>query len=73
MCWWGGIVWKITQRPTSATPASPAAFDLGLAADEAIVATTVDGDRLVVTTSRGIVIVDLKRNAVVTRITARPQ
>ena len=69
----GGIVWKVTHRPPVAAPAKPAAFDLGLAADEAIAATAIDGDRLVVTTNRGIVIVDLKRNAVSARIAPRPQ
>ena len=69
----GSIVWKMTHRPSAAAPLTPTVFDLGLAADETIIATAADGNRLVVTTSRGIVIVDLKRNAVVTRITARPQ
>ena len=68
-----GIVWKAAHRAPAAMPAAPAAFDLGLPADEAIVAVAASGDRLVVTTSRGIVIVDLKRNAVSARIAPRPQ
>ena len=66
----GGIAWKVTHR-TAAPPLPVQTFDLGLAAGETVSATALDGDRLMVTTDRGIILVDLRRNAVAARIAFR--
>ena len=66
----GGVAWKIAHR--GEVPLVPVQlFDLGLAAGETVSATALDGDRLMVTTDRGIILVDLRRNAVAARIVFR--
>ena len=68
-----GIVWKATHRAAAGTDAGPVQFDLGMAADETMVAALLDGDRLAVTTNRGLIIVDLRKNRVTARIGLRRQ
>lgn len=63
-----GIVWKATRPAVPKEAMVPASLDLGLAADERVVAAALDGDRLALTTTRGIVIVDLRKHAVTARI-----
>ena len=66
-----GIIWKATHR--SPAPAEVAgALDLGLSPGASITGIDLDGDRLAVTTSEGIVIVDLRKHRVETRIGLRP-
>ena len=69
----GGIIWKATSRPAPKAASGPAIYDLGLAGDETIASVAIDGDRLAVTTNRGIIIVDVRRNTVTARIGFRPQ
>jgi len=68
-----GVIWKATRPAAPKEALAPASLDLGLAADERVVATALDGDRLALTTTRGIVIVDLRKQAVVARIEFAPQ
>jgi hypothetical protein len=67
----GGIIWKATNRTPKASEAV-AVFDLGLEPGVAITGVELDGDRMAVTTSAGIVVVDLRRRRVEARIGLRP-
>jgi hypothetical protein len=62
-----GIAWKITHKPV---PQSPATWELnlGLSSGESVTSVQVDGDRLVVTTANQIIVLDVKQNAVLSRI-----
>jgi hypothetical protein len=67
----GGIIWKATSRTPKASEAA-AVFDLGLEPGVAVTGVELDGDRMAVTTSEGIVVVDLRRRRVEARIGLRP-
>ena len=62
-----GIVWKTANRGAAPPPAAQV-LDLGLPAGTAVRAMDLDGDRLAVDTGAEIVVIDLRRNAVVSRI-----
>lgn len=63
----GGIVWKVTHK---VEPAQPTTQLLGLAlpAGSEVRSLQLDGDRLAIDTGSEIIIVDWKRNAVLSRI-----
>ncbi len=63
----GGIIWKVTHR-TEAPPVETKLFELGLSAGTQIQAMELDGDRLAVNTGREIIVIDIKKNAVLSRI-----
>ena len=63
----GGIILKIVNKPAKVEFA-PAAIDLGLAPGESVQAVNLDGDRLAITTGTEIIIVDIRKNAVISRI-----
>jgi hypothetical protein len=67
----GGIIWKATNRSPKSSEAA-AVFDLGLAPGVAVTGVELNGDRLAVTTSEGIVIVDIRKRRVEARIGLRP-
>lgn len=69
----GGIVWKAARPSMPKAAEAPAAYDLGLAPGETVLAVALDGERMAVTTSSGIVVVDLRRHRVEARIGLRPQ
>ena len=54
-------------------PGATAQLNLGLAPDATVSAITIDGDRMVVTTATEIVVVDLRKNAIVSRIVLKAQ
>lgn len=62
-----GIIWKVTHKAPPKVPATQQ-FNLGLPAGDELKTTQVDGDRLIITTNSEIVVVDLKQNAIVSRI-----
>lgn len=64
----GGIIWKATHKVE--VRAAPAAIvELGLAAGTTIQSMDLDGDRLAINTGAEIIIVDVRKNLVVSRIT----
>lgn len=69
----GGIIWKATNKAPARPAGEAAVYDLGLAPGETVTGVTLDGDRMAVTTSNGMVIVDLRKNQVTARIGFRPQ
>ena len=62
-----GIVWKVTHKPPPQVPTTQQ-LNLGLPAGAELKTTQVDGDRLIITTNTEIVVVDLKQNAILSRI-----
>ena len=64
----GGIIWKSTRKADPKTVAPPATLNLGLASGTVVQPAQIDGDRLVITTSTEIIVVDIRKNAVISRI-----
>ena len=63
----GGIIWKVTHRP-EASPVETKLLGLGLAAGAQIQAMELDGDRIALNTGREIIVIDIKKNAMMSRI-----
>ena len=68
----GGIIWKSTRKEEPKAPVAPPVISLGLPADAEIRSTQIDGDRLVINTGRDVIVIDLRKNAIVSRISAGP-
>ena len=66
----GGIIWKSTQMSQPKPQAPPAILDLGLPAGTEIRHAEIDGDRLVINTGRLVIVIDLRKNTILSRITA---
>ena len=65
------IIWKAN---TKSPPPPPVVqnLDLGLSPAADIRSAQLDGDRLVITTAREVIVVDIKKNAILSRIAAGP-
>ena len=68
----GGIIWKSTRKAEPKAEAPPATLGLGLPQGAEIRETQLDGDRLVLNTGTEVIVVDLRKNAIVSRISANP-
>jgi hypothetical protein len=68
----GGIIWKATRPAEPKPAAAPAALDLGLPAGTAVQSTVIDGDRLVITAGREVIVIDVKKNLILSRIVTGP-
>ena len=55
-------------RPTKRASVPPAQIDLGLPAGTAVQSMALDGDRLAINTGAEIIIVDVRKNEVISRI-----
>ncbi len=66
------IIWKANHKAPPRPEAPPQTIDLGLPAGANIQSAALDGDRLVITTARQVIVVDVRKNAVISRITAGP-
>ena len=64
----GGIIWKSTRKGEPKPDLPPAVIALGLPAGTEVRSTEVDGDRLVITAADEVIVIDLRKNAVVSRI-----
>ena len=68
----GGIIWKSTQKSVP-KPVPPAAtLNLSLPEGTEIRSAEVDGDKLVLSTGREVIVIDIRKNAIVSRISAGP-
>jgi len=65
-----GIAWKIKARG-SEPPLATHQIDLGLPADAAISHMVLDGDRLAITTGSEIIVVDIRKGHVLSRLKLR--
>ena len=68
----GGIIWKSARKAEPMADAPPPQISLGLPQDAEIRSTALDGDRLVINTGREVVIVDIRKNAIVSRVSVSP-
>jgi hypothetical protein len=68
----GGIIWKSSRKAEPNPAAPPAALLLNLAPGSEIRTTELYGDRLVLNTGREVIVLDLRKNAVVSRISTGP-
>jgi hypothetical protein len=68
----GGIIWKSTRKAEPKAAPPPAILGLNLPQDSDIRSAEVDGDRLVLNTGREVIVIDLRKNAIVSRISAGP-
>ena len=66
------IIWKANTKPKPKAEPPPQTLGLGLPQDADIRSATIDGDRLVITTAREVVVVDIRKNAVISRVSAGP-
>lgn len=68
----GGIIWKSARKAEPMADAPPPQISLGLPQDAEIRSTALDGDRLLINTGREVVIVDIRKNAIVSRVAVSP-
>jgi hypothetical protein len=66
------IIWKANHR--AAPPPAPQIQSLGLGLPQGaeIRSASLNGDRLVVTTATEVIVVDVRKNAIISRISAGP-
>ena len=62
-----GIIWKVTHKPPPVVPATQQ-LSLGLPPGTEARAVQADGDRLIITTAGEIIVVDIRQNAIISRI-----
>jgi hypothetical protein len=63
----GGIAWKASRGKSPATPAVEPRLELGIPAQD-IRSTEIDGERLVITTAKEIIVVDVAKARVLLRM-----
>ncbi len=63
----GGIIWKANHR-TEAPPEPPKMFGAGLAPGTAIDGMSLDGDRLAIRAGDEVVVMDVRKGVVLSRI-----
>ena len=68
----GGIIWKSNRAATPKPAAPPAELSLRLPEGVDIRTADIDGDRLVVNTGREVIVIDLRKNAITSRVSAGP-
>jgi hypothetical protein len=67
-----GIIWKSARKadPKPIIPAAELSLGLPLGAD--IRSAEIDGDRLVLNTGREVIVIDVRKNTIISRIAAGP-
>ena len=68
----GGIIWKSTRKAEPKPPAPPATLRLALPEGTDIRSAEIGGDRLVLNTGREVIVIDLRKNVILSRISAGP-
>jgi hypothetical protein len=68
----GGIIWKSARKADPKPVAPPATLSLGLPEAADIRSAEIDGDRLVLNTGREIIVIDVRKNIIISRISAGP-
>lgn len=66
------IIWKANRKPVPPPVPQAQTLGLGLPQGADIRSASLDGDRLVVTTATEVIVVDIKKNAVISRVSAGP-
>ncbi len=68
----GGIIWKSARKADPKPVAPPAELSLGLQQGVDIRSAEIDGDRLVLNTGREVIVIDIRKNTILSRIAAGP-
>ena len=68
----GGIIWKSTRKAVPKVDAAPPVIGLGLPDGTDIRSAEIDGDRLVINTGREVIVLDVRKNTILTRVTTTP-
>ena len=63
----GGILWKATHK-TEPPPPQTQLMNLGLVAGTEAKAMTLDGDRLAINTGAEIIVIDIRKNTIISRV-----
>jgi hypothetical protein len=66
------IIWKANHKAPPKPEPPPQNLYLGLPPGAAITSASLDGDRLVITTAHEVIVVDVKKNVIISRIAAAP-
>ena len=66
------IIWKANHKAPPKPEPPPQSLNLGLPPGAAITSASLDGDRLVITTAHEVIVVDVRKNAIISRIAAAP-
>jgi len=62
-----GIVWKSVHKPEKPPAPEVASLNLALAPGEAVTQVALDGDHMAVTTASQIIVIDIRKNQVLSR------
>lgn len=68
----GAIIWKAARKPAVPPVPAPSALSLGLPQGTDLRDAQLDGDKLVINTGREVIVIDLRKNAIISRISASP-
>jgi hypothetical protein len=68
----GGIIWKSSRKAEPKLAAPPATLSLALPEGTDIRSAEIDGDRLVLSTGREVIVIDVRKNTILSRISAGP-
>ncbi len=69
----GGVIWKATSNGAKDNAGPPPVIDLGLAEGARVQAMDLDGDKIAINTGSEIIVIDIRKNAVVSRIAIKPK
>ena len=64
----GGIIWKASNRAAPVAPAAPPVTALGLPEGTAIQSMLLDGDRLAISTGTEVIVIDIRKNVILSRV-----
>lgn len=64
----GGIIWKATNKASAPVNAAPPVTDLGLPPGTAVQSMILDGDRLAVNTGSEVIVIDIRKNVIISRV-----
>ena len=67
-----GIIWKANHKAPPRPEPPPQVLNLGLPAGADIRSAALDGNSLVINTGREVIVVDVRKNAIISRISAGP-
>jgi hypothetical protein len=68
----GGTIWKSARKADPKPIVPPAELGLGLPQGTDIRSAEINGDRLVINTGREVIVIDVRKNAIISRIAASP-
>lgn len=64
----GGIIWKAMNKSPAPVNAAAPTTDLGLPSGTSVQSLQLDGDRLVLNVGTEVIVIDIRKNVIVSRI-----